>query len=123
MTTQAKTQRRLGVALRISLEGEAVTEKTKDDEIFELSEKVRALNVDLNTYRAESIQMKLAAQSVVRKLLSRCPACRKKMLTIDWSTTACIFTCDNERCDKYRQPAGTLSKENLEILGISLKLT
>lgn len=52
--------------------------------------------------------------SLVRTVFKRCPGCGSWLHLIDWNTETYMLICDNKDCKNWRQPAGSIKKNDLD---------
>lgn len=55
----------------------------------------------------------------LRKLLKPCPGCGIFLQLVDWNSSVYMLTCDHSNCSRWRQPVGSIKKEDLtNIIGV-----
>lgn len=63
-----------------------------------------------NLYLGELHQV---AKTLIAKFMSVCSSCHRNLIRIDWNSTGYLLTCDAMDCSKYRQPSGTIQKDDI----------
>ena len=98
---------------------ENATVATKNEEvnkIHELQEKLKLVEAEAQQLRFDNTRLQsslVIAKQLLTDLTQSCPICGKKMLLIDWNTSAYILACNNTTCSAYKNPIRTLKKEDL----------
>lgn len=61
-------------------------------------------------------ELALQAQKILCKLFEPCPVCYKPMVPVSWSGDKVSVVCGNYACNKFRQPARYVQKDDIKSL-------
>jgi len=98
----------------------------KETKLDKLTSQLEAQEAELQNTKSKLIaaEARIALlQEWLRRIFKPCQSCGVLLDLIDWNSSVYIFTCNDVDCRRYRQPAGEISKKQLdEILGKPLKV-